>query len=351
MLLFEALFGLCWVLVIAIIVTIKHFPAILPYPLVLCDISQEMLVNRKIIIFFLPLPLLALITCAWRYCRRSLWRTPLPPSTSCTINKSDDVTVELPIVNGFVGFVIGRQGSRIKELEKQTNTKIRFREAKDGKVAMITGEKDNVERAKEAIEMIIKDKSEKKQTKTIDVLVPNFAVGRLIGKQGQNISAIQKESGARITVDTTRRGSGPTRLCTISGTSDQVSRGVTMVQHSIDESEAAQQRNKLNRKLKTDNINMKTAQIHSKCKVTKKESPPSQQTIPLKPCVLPSDGDFFPAFVSNVTVSGHVWIQQVTDTATVLDDLTNAMMDTYCNMDPMEHKMADPSSGSHCAGK
>ena len=340
----ESLLASCWLLVIVIIVTAQHFPAIIT-SLLSSDTQAAMMTGKKkiMLLLFLPVPLLALIAIMWRYRRRNDWYKPLPPPSSS--NKSDDVTDELPIVSQFVGFIIGRQGNKVKELEKQTNTRIRFREAKDGKVAMVTGQNDNVKRAKEAIVMMIKEKSERQQVKSVEVVVPNFAIGRLIGKQGQNISTMQKESGARIMVD---RGNGTTRICTVSGSGEQVSRGVTLVQQSISESEAGQQRSKLNRKLKSDNINMKTAQIHSQCKTGKKDTS-TQPSVQLQPCSLPSNGEYFPAFVSNVSGMGHVWIQPVNDIATVLDELSNVMMDTYCNV--MEYKLINPSVGNYCAGK
>ena len=339
----ESLLASCWLLVIVIIITVQHFPAIIAS----YDIQATMMFGKKkMFLLFLPVPLLVLITIIWRYRRR--YYKPLPPPSSSSSNKNDDVTEELPIASQFVGFVIGRQGNKVKELEKQTNTRIRFREAKDGKVAMVTGQNDNVKKAKKAIVTMIREKSEKKQVKSVDIVLPHFAIGRLIGKQGQNISTMQKESGARIVVD--RGSSGTTRICAVSGSSEQVSRGVTLVQQSISESEAVQQRNKLNRKLKSDNINMKTAQIHSQHKTGQKETS-VQQSIQLEPCSLPSNGDFFPAFVSNVSAMGHIWVQPVNDNATVLDELSDSMMEAYCNMNVMEYQYTNPSVGNYCAGK
>ena len=343
----ESLLASCWLLVIVIIVTIQHFPAIIPF---LCDnIDAVMAIgSKKIFLIFLPVPLLVVISLLWRYRRRYRYSTPLPPPSSC---KGDDVTEELAISTEHVGFVIGRQGSKVKELEKSTGTKIRFREAKDGKVAMVTGQQEDVKKAREAIVIMLKERSEKKQVKSVDVAVPNFAIGRLIGKQGQNISAMQKESGARIVVDS-NRGSGTVRMCTISGTTEQVSRGVAMVQQSVSESEAAHQRNKLNRKLKSDNIHMKTAQLyHSQYNKDVQKELPSQQPVVLKPVTLPSNGEFFPAFVSNVSTTGHVWIQPVNDRATVLDKLSSEMMAVYGNMDRQEHQLTNPSVSAYCAGK
>ena len=340
----DSLIATCWLLVIVVIVAIQHYPAIIPLLYDIID-ARMAIGSKKIFLIFLPVPLLVLISLLWRYRRSSHYSTPLPPSTSCS-SKADDVTEELPIATDLVGFVIGRQGNKVKELEKQTSTKIRFREAKDGKVAMVTGKKEDVERAKEAIVMMIKERNEKKRVKSVDVAVPNYAIGRLIGRQGQNIGAMQKESGARIVVDN-NRGSGPVRMCTISGTTEQVSRAVAMVQQSIAESEAAHQRNKLNKKLKSDNVSMKTAQMHSQYKGVQKELP-SQQALTLKSATLPSDGDFFPAFVSSVSAAGNVWVQPVNDGATVLEDLTSEMTEEYSNM---EHQITHPPSvNGYCAG-
>ena len=337
----ESLFASCWLLVILIIITVQHFPAIIP-SLLFSDIQAAMR-NKKIFLLFLPVPLLTLIAIWWRCRRRYYWYKPLPPAST---SKTDDVTEELPIASQFVGFVIGRQGNKVKELEKQTSTRIRFREAKDGKVAMVTGQTDNVEKAKEAIVMMIKEKNVKKQVKNVEVVVPSFAIGRLIGKQGQNISAMQKESGARITVDNSR-GNGTTRMCTVSGSSEQVARGVSLVQQCVSEAEAAQQRSKLNRKLKGDNIMMKTAQMHTHHKGDRKIEC-SQQPVHLASCSLPSNGDYFPAFVSNVSSQGGLWIQPVSDLATSLDELSDKMMDTYCNN---VTAVVNPSVGDYCAGK
>ena len=337
----ESLLASCWLLVILIIVTAQHFPAIIP-SLLFSDIQAAMR-NKKIFLLFLPIPLLTMIAIWWRCRRRYYWHKPLPAASA---SKTDDVTEELPIASQLVGFVIGRQGNKVKELEKQTSTRIRFREAKDGKVAMVTGQTGNVEKAKEAMITMIKEKSVKKQVKNVEVVVPNFAIGRLIGKQGQNISAMQKESGARITVDNSR-GGGTNRMCTVSGSSEQVARGVSLVQQSIGESEAAQQRNKLNRKLKGDNIVMKTTLMHAHHKGDHTIEC-SQQSVSLVSCSLPSNGNFFPAFVSNVSSQGDVWIQPVSDLATSLDELSDKMMDTYSNN---ATAVASPSVGDYCAGK
>ena len=97
---------------------------------------------------------------------------------------------------------------------------------------------------------------------------------------------------------------------------------------------------------------MKTAQLHH-CQYNKdvQKKMPSHQPVVLKPVTLPSNGEFFPAFVSNVSTTGHVWIQPVNDRATVLDELSSEMMTVYGNMDHQEQQLTNPSVNAYCAGK
>lgn len=276
----------------------------------------------------------------WRYHKRTSIRA-LPSKDAASRNS--DVTKEISIAGQLVGFVIGRQGSKVKELETQTNTKIRFREFNDGKVAMVTGQPECVEKAIEAIQMMLKEKTEKKQVKRVELIIPGHAIGRLIGKQGCNIVAMQKESGARINVD---RGSGTTRLCTITGSNDQVTRGVALVEQSLAESQASLHRSSLNKKLRDDNSRRYGDQRIRKT-VHKHHQPDPVQ---LTPPTLPDVNDFFPAVVSHVSQQGRVWIQPISDGADLLNNLCDAMTDLYSKMSYTDQQLMEPVTGSYCAG-
>jgi len=267
-----------------------------------------------------------------------------PPSKDAA-SRSNDVIKEISIASQMVGFVIGRQGNKVKELETQTSTKIRFREVSDGKVAMVSGQPGSVEMAIEAIQMMIKEKSEKKQVKRVELVVPSHAIGRLIGKQGTNIVAMQKESGARISVD---RSTGTTRMCTITGSNDQVTRGVALVEQSLAESQAALHRTHLNKKLRDDNSNKKYGDQRPQKNMHAKHDQP---IIQLGPAALPYCNDFFPAVVSHVTQHGHIWIQPIVEGADALNNLCDVMTDLYSKMASTDQQFMDPTIGSFCAGK
>ena len=297
--------------------------------------------NRKLLLLLVPASLFTLLLWMWRYRRRASLRAP-PSKDAASHSRSGDVTKEISIASQIVGFVIGRQGNKVKELETQTNTKIHFREASDGKIVMVSGQPGSVERAIEAIQMVIKERNEKKQVKRVELVIPSHAIGRLIGKQGTNIVAMQKESGARISVD---RSSGTTRMCTITGGNDQVTRGVALVEQSLAESQAALHRSHLNKKLKDENSKKYGNQrpqkiVHAKHNVTTQ----------LGPATLPCCSDFFPAFVSHVTQHGHTWIQPISDGADALNNLCDAMADLYSKMASTDQQLMDPAIGSFCAG-
>jgi len=298
--------------------------------------------NKKLLLLLVPASLFTLVLWMWRYRRRASLRAP-PSKDAASHGRSGDVTKEISIASQIVGFVIGRQGNKVKELETQTNTKIHFREASNGKVAMVSGQPGSVERAIEAIQMMIKEKNEKKQVKRVELVIPSHAIGRLIGKQGTNIAAMQKESGARISVD---RSSGTTRMCTITGGNDQVTRGVALVEQSLAESQAALHRSHLNKKLRDENSNKKYGNqrpqksVHAKHDVTTK----------LGPATLPYCSDFFPAVVSHVTQHGQTWIQPISEGADALSNLCDAMTDLYSKMASTDQQLMDPAIGSFCAG-
>ena len=297
--------------------------------------------NRKVLLLLVPASLFTLLIWLWRYRHKASLRAPLSKDAA---SRSGDVTKEISIASQMVGFVIGRQGSKVKELETQTNTKIRFREVSDGKVAMVTGQLECVEKAIEAIQMVVKEKNEKKQVKRVELVIPSHAIGRLIGKQGSNIVAMQKESGARISVD---RGSGATRSCTITGNNDQVTRGVALVEQSLAESQAALHRSHLNKKLRDDGNKKYGEHRPQKSGHVKHHQP---NITHLVPSTLPHCSDFFPAVVSHVTQRGHIWIQPISEGADTLNNLCDGMTDLYSKMAVTDQQLMDPMIGSFCAG-
>ena len=65
-------------------------------------------------------------------------------------------------------------------------------------VVVISGSGDAVSGAVEQVKEYVKKIEEKESQVAVGVPVPAYAIGRLIGRGGANIRAIQRESGAKV---------------------------------------------------------------------------------------------------------------------------------------------------------
>ena len=124
-----------------------------------------------------------------------------------------------------VGYVIGRQGQRVRDLERSSGARIRFKEQQDSEdkvslsslslslslsrgwreeawivvqMVVISGSSEAVRSACESVREYVKKVEEKESQVLVSVPVPAYAIGRLIGRGGANIRAIQRESGAKV---------------------------------------------------------------------------------------------------------------------------------------------------------
>lgn len=121
---------------------------------------------------------------------------------------------ELLIPASKVGLVIGKGGETIKQLQERTGVKMVM--IQDGplptgadKPLRITGDPFKVQKAWELVLEIIRDKdqtdfrgvrdfSSRMGAGSIEVSVPRFAVGIVIGRNGEMIKKIQSDAGVRI---------------------------------------------------------------------------------------------------------------------------------------------------------
>ncbi|XP_055964902.1 far upstream element-binding protein 3 isoform X3 [Sorex fumeus] len=121
---------------------------------------------------------------------------------------------ELLIPASKVGLVIGKGGETIKQLQERTGVKMVM--IQDGplptgadKPLRITGDPFKVQQAREMVLEIIREKdqadfrgvrdfSSRMGTGSIEVSVPRFAVGIVIGRNGEMIKKIQNDAGVRI---------------------------------------------------------------------------------------------------------------------------------------------------------
>uniref|UniRef100_A0A8C1A105 K Homology domain-containing protein n=1 Tax=Cyprinus carpio carpio TaxID=630221 RepID=A0A8C1A105_CYPCA len=121
---------------------------------------------------------------------------------------------EILIPASKVGLVIGKGGDTIKQLQERTGVKMIMIQddpmpTGSDKPLRITGDPYKVQQARELVVEIIREKDQgdfrsgrsdfgSRLGSSIDVAVPRFAVGIVIGRNGEMIKKIQNDAGVRI---------------------------------------------------------------------------------------------------------------------------------------------------------
>ncbi|KAM9428837.1 far upstream element-binding protein 3-like isoform 1-T1 [Salvelinus alpinus] len=163
--------------------------------------------------------------------------------------ESNSSVQEMLIPASKVGLVIGRGGDTIKQLQERMGVKMMM--IQDGpmptgadKPLRITGDPYKVQQAREFVIEIIRDKDQgdfrssrndfasRLGGSTLDVAVPRFAVGIIIGRSGEMIKKIQADSGVRIQFKPDD-GISPERIAQVMGQPDRCQHAVHLINELI----------------------------------------------------------------------------------------------------------------------
>uniref|UniRef100_A0A674JR65 Far upstream element-binding protein 1 n=1 Tax=Terrapene triunguis TaxID=2587831 RepID=A0A674JR65_9SAUR len=143
---------------------------------------------------------------------------------------------EIMIPASKAGLVIGKGGETIKQLQERAGVKMVM--IQDGpqntgadKPLRITGDPYKVQQAKEMVLELIRDQGGFREARNeygsriggnegIDVPIPRFAVGIVIGRNGEMIKKIQNDAGVRIQFKPDD-GTTPDRIAQITGPPDR----------------------------------------------------------------------------------------------------------------------------------
>uniref|UniRef100_A0A665WVS9 RRM domain-containing protein n=1 Tax=Echeneis naucrates TaxID=173247 RepID=A0A665WVS9_ECHNA len=129
----------------------------------------------------------------------------------------------------FVGAIIGKEGLTIKNVTKQTQSKVDIhRKENAGAAEKPITIHSTPEGCSSACRMILdimqKEANETKTTEDIPlkILAHNSLVGRLIGKEGRNLKKIEEETGTKITISSLQDLTiyNPERTITVKGSLD-----------------------------------------------------------------------------------------------------------------------------------
>ena len=119
----------------------------------------------------------------------------------------------MKVAREFVPAVIGRGGSVIKGVQRDTETQIKFKEENDleapERICIIRGKPECIRLAEAMILTIIKNQP---IIETYELPVPQRAVGKIMGTRGENIKQIQNVSSAKIIMDAYVPTNDPSRF-------------------------------------------------------------------------------------------------------------------------------------------
>ncbi|XP_020861309.1 insulin-like growth factor 2 mRNA-binding protein 2 isoform X2 [Phascolarctos cinereus] len=127
----------------------------------------------------------------------------------------------------FVGAIIGKEGLTIKNLTKQTQSKVDIHRkenagASEKPVTIHASPEGASEACRMILEIMQKEADETKAAEEIPlkILAHNSLVGRLIGKEGRNLKKIEQDTGTKITISPLQDLTiyNPERTITVKGT-------------------------------------------------------------------------------------------------------------------------------------
>jgi polyribonucleotide nucleotidyltransferase len=122
--------------------------------------------------------------------------------------EADRVSAELVVPSSVVGYIIGPKGATIRDISESTGARIRVqsssgdKEAGDRKVT-IEGTPEALDAAKTRIQSIVDRRANQKTEK---VKIPMEYHAALIGKGGQRVNRIKKESGCQVHIPPSAAG-------------------------------------------------------------------------------------------------------------------------------------------------
>ncbi|KAK9917735.1 hypothetical protein WJX75_007636 [Coccomyxa subellipsoidea] len=135
----------------------------------------------------------------------------------------------------MVGKLIGKGGETIKQLQYSTGTRVQIDHQTPGEAKKVSIQGDSqeaVQAARQQVEQIVSMDDSGAGGASQSVECPQGIVGRIIGRGGETIRALQQASQAHIVVDQNYPEGEPRRV-NISGRPDAVERAVKMVSELI----------------------------------------------------------------------------------------------------------------------
>ncbi|XP_070623091.1 insulin-like growth factor 2 mRNA-binding protein 3 isoform X3 [Erythrolamprus reginae] len=167
------------------------------------------------------------------------------PGAATRQKPQSDVPLRILVPTQFVGAIIGKEGATIRNITKQTQSKIDIHRKENAGAAekpiTIHSTPEGCSAAcKIIMEIMLKEAQDTKYTDDIPlkILAHNNFVGRLIGKEGRNLKKIEQDTDTKITISPLQDLTlyNPERTITVKGTIDTCAKAEEEIMKKIRES-------------------------------------------------------------------------------------------------------------------
>ncbi|KAJ6646712.1 Tudor and KH domain-containing protein like [Pseudolycoriella hygida] len=254
-------------------------------------------------------------------------------------NSKKNTKVECVISNNVVPLVAGRGGANIKSIEGRTSTQVKFK-AKDDKnqICEIIGKLDNVRKAAE----LIKELALPPPNLTEEILVPQSAYGKIVGRCGEVLQEICRKSQAKVYIDSGDRNEADMRRLCITGTRAHVNMAKQLIEEKIRIDKESRENAQVKREPR-GNVKAIVAPETSPATTTSAADAIQPTREKLSSNIIEGQLE---VFVSAVASPSRFWIQLHGKQSKELDELTASMTEYYETGDNKNlHKIKDPYLG------
>ncbi|KAL1464777.1 hypothetical protein WDU94_004395 [Cyamophila willieti] len=263
---------------------------------------------------------------------------------------SRNVVIKVEVSKENIGMIIGRNGSNLKYIEKQTDTRINVDDANDEnspiRILTIRGSSDSVHNAESLIYSQINNQP---VIEVKEIFIPTSAVGRVIGKVGTSIKEIIKKSNAKVEVDSNRTDSvrSETTKVTIRGTVEQIATAVELINKKVEEYQEVKAKMNEGLSKRSPFRSLKNGTNYNQQMDNSLEPLSAQEgEVRAERLISTSSDGSLTVFMSAVTNPDRFWVQIMNDRAVELDQLVETMTEYY-NQKPNQetHRLTEVTPG------
>ncbi|XP_067268104.1 insulin-like growth factor 2 mRNA-binding protein 3 isoform X2 [Chanodichthys erythropterus] len=167
------------------------------------------------------------------------------PNLGARPKLQSDVPLRMLVPTQFVGAIIGKEGATIRNITKQTHSKIDIHRkenagAAEKPITVHSTPEGCSSACRNIMEIMQKEAIDTKITEEIPlkILAHNNFVGRLIGKEGRNLKKIEQDTDTKITISPLQDLTlyNPERTITVKGTLEACSKAEEEIMKKIRES-------------------------------------------------------------------------------------------------------------------